>query len=73
MDSITEQEGDATAALLVEHGLKGFGDGVLARIVQPSQENNEALLCSWWVAFPKGLDDTSTYSHKSRENTTPTK
>ena len=58
-DGIAEQERDAAAALLVERDLKGLGDGVLARVVEAGQAENEALLGARRVALAQSLDDSA--------------
>lgn len=56
-DGFAEEEGDASATLLVEDGLEGAGDGVFTRVVQTGEEDDESLLVSWWVALAEDLDD----------------
>ena len=58
-DTLTEEKGDASAALLVEGDLKSLGDGVFAGVVQPGEEDDEALLQARWVALAESLDNSA--------------
>ena len=51
-DTLAEEKGDTSSALLVEDNLESFGDGVFARIVETSEEEDETLLETRRVAFP---------------------
>lgn len=56
-NGLSEEEGDAAPALLVERGLERAGDGVFAGVVQTGEEEDETLLVSWGVALTQDLDD----------------
>jgi hypothetical protein len=56
-DGFAEEEGDASAALLVEGGLQSSGDDVFARVVETGEEEDETLLVSWGVALSEDLYD----------------
>lgn len=56
-NSLTEKEGDRAAAVLVEGDLEGAGDGVLARVVETSNEDGEALLVSGRILLSEDLDN----------------
>ena len=56
-DAVSEKEGDAPAALLVEGHLQSLGYCILARVVQASQEQDEALLQARRVALSECLHD----------------
>jgi hypothetical protein len=56
-DLFTEKEGDGSAALLVEGGLKSASNGILARVVKAHKEKDNALLVTWRVTFSENFDD----------------
>ena len=50
-NAVAEEDRDATTTLLVESDLESFGDGVFARVVKTSKEEDETLLETRGVAF----------------------
>ena len=50
-DTLAEEKGDTSSTLLVEDNLESFGDGVFARVVKTSEEEDETLLETRRVAF----------------------
>ena len=64
-NTVTEEERYTATALLVKSDLQRFGDGVLSRVVETSQEDDETLLASGRVAFTECLDNSATKRMKS--------
>ena len=58
-DRVAQQKRYAATAMLIEDGLESASNGVLAGVVQSSQEDDETLLGSWRIAFTERLDDLS--------------
>ncbi len=58
-DSIAEQERDTASALLVEGDLESLGNGVLTRIMETGEEDDEALLKAWRVALTERLHNST--------------
>lgn len=56
-DGLAQQQADASSTLLLQHYAQGLGDRVLARVVQPGQEDDEPLLETRRVGFTQNLDD----------------
>ena len=56
-DGVSKEEGNATAAMLVENRLEGTSDGVLPGVVKTSEDDDEALLKPWRIAFAESLND----------------
>ena len=56
-DVLAKEEGHAAAALLVEGHLERLRDLLLAGVVQPGEEDDEALLRARRVALAESLDD----------------
>lgn len=56
-DSVTEQQRDAAATLLVESDVQGTRNGVLARVLVASKEDGETLLVAGRVRLAEDLDD----------------
>ena len=50
-DTVTDEERDAATTLLIQSDLQGLGNGVLARVVQASEEQDKALLRARRVAL----------------------
>ena len=58
-NTVTEEERYTATALLVKSDLQRFGDGVLSRVVETSQEDDETLLASRRVTFTECLDNSA--------------
>lgn len=56
-DSLAEEHGDGAAATLVEGGLEGAGNLLLAAVGQTSHEDGEALFLGQRVLLAQDLDD----------------
>lgn len=56
-NSLTQEQRDRSATLLVEAGLESLGDVVLARVVQAGDEESETLLGLGRVRLAQDLDD----------------
>ena len=56
-DGLAEEHGHGAATTLVEGGLQGAGNLVLARVLETSHEDGEALLAGQRVLLAENLDD----------------
>lgn len=56
-DSVTQQQGDGTATLLVQSNLQSTGNGVLAGVHVTSQEDGETLAVTGRVGLAENLDN----------------
>ena len=58
---VPEEEGDAATTLLVKGDLEGLRNGLLARAVEASEEDDEALLEARGVALTERLHNSTDY------------
>ena len=62
LDTITDEQRDAAAALLVEGNLQSLRNGVFTGVVETSEKDDEALLRSWRVTLTESLYDRTVVS-----------